>query len=78
MTIAHTAEWLPIETAPRDGSQVIVLRGNRAEIASYYHRETYEFGKLVRTAKGWTSTHAVMGLKLDEPTHWLPLPELPR
>lgn len=70
--------WQPIATAPRDGTPVLVVRGGRISISSYYHRQTYEFGKLVRTHEGWSyESGALFGWTPPEPTHWMPLPDLP-
>lgn len=58
--------WQPIETAPKDGSKVLLYGRpwNDAGIGQYHVRDRY-----------W------MALNLmpfhSKPTHWMPLPELP-
>jgi hypothetical protein len=59
-------EWLPIETAPRDGSTYMILRckrpGPHTCVGTYYN------GK-------WKPIHADISLA---PTHWQPLPKPPQ
>jgi hypothetical protein len=55
-----TPKWLPIETAPKDGTEVLLTDGA-------YKRTGY----WARRANTWSVDTAV-GLK--PPTHWLPLP----
>lgn len=65
--------WQPIETAPRDGREVILRRGSRVGAAQWV-RWSDEDGKY----EGWT-----VGLDGDlwgddkAPTHWMPLPDIP-
>lgn len=82
-------EWQPIETAPKDGTEIILVRGNRVtcgtwfderEIcASEYHANgtylgNYETGEVVPGQ--WMSWD---GGFTDEapPTHWMPMPTPP-
>jgi hypothetical protein len=71
-------EWKPIETAPKDGSEVLVM---------YMHIETqivhnafYALTDWDDIDIGWWSydKSEVSRIKLDdwmEPTHWMPLPK---
>lgn len=68
-----TSQWQPIETAPR-GRPLIL--GARSEIASTV---------LVAELEGFTSSQgdptkprAVIGMAIFYPSHWMPLPEMPR
>ena len=59
--------WQPIETAPRDGTRVILCRPNHAE----------------SMAVGWYSSDfghwsLVYGTLWEDPESWHPLPELPK
>lgn len=61
-----TDPWLPIETAPKDGTQILVFRR---------HEEGYERSRIgVDHWEGgtwWRSRRDMM------PTHWMPLPAAP-
>jgi hypothetical protein len=54
--------WQPIETAPKDQRDVLVLSGGFIMIA-YFDNDTW-----------W----AMNGFGLDDVTHWMPLPEPPK
>ena len=74
--------WNPIETAPKDGTRILVSDGNYVDRAWYAVDVPAYFG-LRQTAKdfeGWAymydddrSRHVF----LSEPTHWQPLPTPP-
>lgn len=77
---ATTAErehraWRPIETAPRDGTEVLVCRTyahNRPEyaVAAWNGEEWRDMGDI-----GWAGMHGDEG---NQPTHWMPLPPPPK
>lgn len=81
------SRWLPIETAPRDSTEVLVgveiatVWITRA--ASWDDGELWEFQgcKSQEDARGWWSYASSVGQdKLEgmyEPTHWAPMPEGP-
>jgi hypothetical protein len=58
------SEWQPIETAPKDGTTVILFCDRYAspDVADV---GSYEQGQWVMNGSGW------------EPTHWMPLPNPP-
>jgi hypothetical protein len=63
-------EWLPIETAPKDGTEVLVYG--------------LDYDEQVIAIVEWDATNGVysrgpMGdyFSFDEPTHWMPLPAPP-
>lgn len=60
-------EWMPIESAPKDGTSVLVVQQGWIEI-----RNWYSLGNGLGDNCGW------MGEGKMEPTHWLPLPEPPK
>ncbi len=60
------SEWQPIETAPKDGTQVLVAdAGVWMACARHWPCNSY-----------WTEDVA-SALRLNEPTHWMPLPDHP-
>lgn len=59
-------DWKPIETAPRDGTAVLVaLPGVRPVYVSWRSGE-------------WRYPFTVRRLKAYQPTHWMPLPAPPK
>ena len=64
------AEWQPIETAPKDGTWIVICDGRHAGcfLAAYWDGDEEAPYKWF-TVDG--SYHA------DFPTHWMPLPEPP-
>jgi hypothetical protein len=85
--------WQPIETAPRDGSDVLVLLDIAtvwvAHIAFYRSEEEWEESGQYCWDEGlddwlgwWSYTQgSVSQEKLDDyrtPRYWMPLPELPK
>lgn len=60
-------EWQPIETAPKDGTRVLLFSG--AWFTGYYAHSRYKWdpGK-------WRSDEYP---DLTNPTHWMPLPQAP-
>ena len=66
----ETMKWQPIETAPKDGTTVLVYEGY------------YKSGDLIHTAqysaRQWVVLDGMEGdFMLEDPTHWMPLPEPP-
>ena len=74
------SEWQPIETAPKDGTEILLLKeirwvngdskdgriGNGYWIAPYWFEQKTEI---------WRSR---IDTWIDAPTHWMPLPEPPK
>jgi hypothetical protein len=58
---APPQEWQPIETAPKDGTEVLVLGHERIRVA-------------INRGRGWLT---VPGAWAVTPTHWQPLPTPP-
>lgn len=65
------SEWLPIESAPKDGTQILGLRGNdaRAVFWGEYYVGCWMTGRTLPTMNGEPETF--------NPTHWQPLPPPP-
>lgn len=73
-------EWLPIETAPKDGQKILVFRPKRngdgsVDLAYWddqkYHKKPFPF---------WNSClhHGILWCRDYPPTHWRPLPIPPK
>lgn len=72
---AVPAGWQPIETAPKDGTEIILRRGIRVGAAAWFHWPATEFHE---AGAGWSI--GFDGDSWDDekaPTHWLPLPPSP-
>lgn len=72
------SEWQPIETAPRDGTKVLlIVVGYEPAVGAYYERgwDYQEEGDFVQEAHytEWCETTGPW-----EPTHWMPLPAPPK
>lgn len=62
------SEWRPIETAPKDSSEILVCGGYRHAVA-YWDEDD----------EAWVSDYRGKGNgAYVEATHWMPLPELPK
>ena len=86
----RSAEWQPIETAPKDGTVIILARGCRVTVGHWeperwpigaeYHSSTGEYLGTFETGEcidaWWYSEDGGFD---DEnlPTHWMPLPPPP-
>jgi hypothetical protein len=67
-------EWKPIETAPKDGTRILVFdREYHGEIAACEFNK--EWGWVER---GLDYATEVWGYGEMEPTHWMPLPQPPK
>lgn len=76
-------EWRPIETAPKDGTDVLVMYMHiqtQCVFNAFYACE--EDGWDASEAGWWSYEHSEVGrIKLEDwmtPTHWMPLPEPPK
>lgn len=71
-------KWQLIETAPRDGSRILICDMNALEPGAdivFWHRGDWATGD----ESPWEKA-SNMGFKeiYDRPTHWMPLPEPPK
>lgn len=73
-TGADPAGWRPIETAPKDGTVVLVWRPRESDDhvahAAVDHWRSYEIG-------GGGSGSWYRSRRYQQPTHWMPLPATP-
>ena len=76
-------EWKTIETAPKDGTRILVVNrdeGYDKEVG--YRTYSSDIGvasweKGLGLSMGWISTSCCDGVSCFEPTHWMPLPKPP-
>lgn len=59
-------DWQPIETAPKDGTEVLLLAERRIANGSWNHGGAFH-------TPHWMSH----GTNMHRPTHWQPLPSTP-
>ena len=67
------SEWQPIETAPKDGTVILAC------FDKWYHPMAVCWAAYHPNAKGkacWR-TSAIGGDKVEQLTHWMPLPSPP-
>ena len=83
-------EWQPIETAPKDGSEIIAWRsdydcllvrwGCVGEFMTEREIEQWDLDEDSLYQEDWFCADFITGSRLEGseiPTHWMPLPEPP-
>ena len=68
--------WQPIETAPKDGTAIIVYGQWAAEIGDWAD-DPPSVGVAYSNGTGWFSIHADYYSVTCDATHWMPLPNPP-
>lgn len=66
------SEWQPIETAPKDGSSILLFTGT-GMIEGNWSFGRWDQGVIYATYDGCGGTAFE-----SNPTHWMPLPEPPK
>lgn len=61
--------WMPIETAPMDGTHVLTWNGRWIAVSYWSAKDFYN-------APAWHDTRSHIN-SIDQPTHWMPLPAAP-
>lgn len=74
---AERSQRQPIETAPKDGTAILVLGGLEFTSIhiSRYDADNYSKSPIPHFTSRWTSNRKY--LSKNPPTHWMPLPEPP-
>lgn len=76
--LRHDDLWMPIETAPKDGTRVLVGRFTKGKMSSdrngYMTVDWYRQPKDGAGFLGWGKFNTTYW----PPTHWMPLPKRPR
>jgi hypothetical protein len=73
-------EWQPIETAPKDGTQILVCGTYSSDIAIVRFREHDRDWRCVSDGFDVIESQSDFGTEYRSfavPTHWMPLPSLP-
>ena len=74
-------EWKTIESAPRDGANVLLFFPDykrKVWLGHYNIHESFTHGKLDYRSEGWIFGSVLAGFgEKPEPTHWMPIPEGP-
>ena len=70
--------WQPIETAPRDGAEILALDVRKERLGYAVVAWTYGFGQDPEDGE-WSdwSSGGVAGIFDFNPQYWMPLPEPP-
>lgn len=63
-------EWQPIETAPKDGSEILIARAGDCVDLAYWVGE-------MDKAWPWAVNGGQTAMAADWPTHWMLLPDPP-
>jgi len=71
-------KWQPIETAPKDGTVILVINGEEEG----HYTSSFQIGTASwdRSYSGyyWLSNACCDGVSYYIPTHWMPLPNPPQ
>lgn len=75
--------WQPMETAPRDGTEVLVAYYGEVYTAKYIESNVsndYPFFATTVNGDPWNCSGVDYRIKYEylKPTHWMPLPEPPK
>lgn len=72
------SEWQPIETAPKDGTRILIFDNGCISIANWHEQiDNYNHAPF----DGWLIFYpddAFYTQVSENPTHWMPLPEPPK
>jgi hypothetical protein len=79
------ADWQPIETAPKDGTEIILYRPSdehrsaKRWISWWYDKTETQYGRITYEVHEWWGGTFLSDpeRRPPEPTHWMPLPEPP-
>ena len=71
-------EWQPIETAPKDGTSVLVFNGLDVSVGYWFIWEHFFTGdRLSGFVKNWNNEFGCPDSFVGDATHWMPLPPPP-
>lgn len=71
------SEWQPIKTAPKDGTEVLLLFADEPLwIVAFFGPDSQKKSSEICWRCKWD--HESLHQGYEEPTHWMPLPEPPK
>lgn len=71
-------DWKTMDTAPKDGTSVLLYYADHGIIISRYRvHETLENGVSKHRIEGWVYPWPLWSGENPEPIRWMPLPEPP-
>lgn len=71
-------DWQPIDTAPKDGTQVLLYERGRIDLGRYSKIRRFDHDRVTLEFEGWSVSGVVSVLRHEPaPTHWMPLPPCP-
>ena len=77
------SQWQPIETAPRDGTEIIITNGCDTCTGKYYPSVVQNYAPFFAQSVDGELRNEGFDYKVEpvyfyEPTHWMPLPQPPK
>ncbi|CAH1205756.1 hypothetical protein PAECIP111893_02410 [Paenibacillus plantiphilus] len=70
-------KWKPIDTAPKDGTSILVLNNDKYVYEARYDEDSWNKCKWKFASADQHGCGCCSGDD-DEPTHWMPLPQMPK
>lgn len=70
-------DWQPIETAPKDGTHVLLFWRGGHQISHWRHTQHFQNGRISYDNAGWADPYGSLGRESSGPSHWMPLPDKP-
>jgi len=68
-------EWMPIETAPKDGTRLLLGWAGESPVIGFWGRKNSRYG--VNYGDAWGIGYSWNEQFAEPPTHWMPLPPAP-
>lgn len=69
--------WQKIETAPRDGTRIILFTTTEGDVDMEEYLALTQAGPVKEVQVGWWDGIGWQAEMIGNPTHWMPLPEPP-
>ena len=72
------SEWQPIETAPKDGGDLLLFCPARGAVRGSWNACKYDSKPRPYWTHDRERLYGVKDTRADQPTHWMPLPKPPK